>query len=194
MTELMAALLGALVGGLATAGTGLYLYKLQHREQVTQKYIDEFLSDSMLRHRIVAGALRERLRNQDKVSSSDEDSFSMERLARGFWNAGPDAEYSYYRGPIDPHTGLNEHQSLEAILQYTSRLIMNIERGNIDIGDFKSAVRGSFVWLDDLLLPLETEIKRQTEKHQREGGVVKATDRINRLHKLRAALELQSSH
>lgn len=186
--EIVTALMGAFVGGLIAAVTGLYLYKLQRREQITQKYIDEFLSENMLRHRIVAGNLRERLRDK----TPDDNGFSIEALARGFWNAGPDVSKEYYKGPVDPHTGLNEHQSLEAILQYVSRLIMNIERNNIDIEDYKAAVQGSFVWLDDLLLPFEKEVKRQVEEHRKEGGVVRAINRINRLHKLRHALELQS--
>ncbi len=188
--ESIIALLSALVGGIAAALTAFQIYKIQHKAQVTQKYIDEFLSDAMLHHRIAASQLRERLRNHAALPPGDDDPFSIERLARGFWNAGPEVPYDYYKGPTDHHTGLNEHQSLEAILQYISRLIMNIEKNYIDVNDFKSAVHGSFVWLDDLLFPLEMEIKKQTEKHRKEGGVVKAIDRINKLQKLRDLLDL----
>lgn len=191
MMELASELLGTLLGGMIAVLSGLHLYKLQRREQITQKYIDEFLSETMLRHRIVAARLRERIREKSGAAGSVGEPFSIELLARGFWNGGADEDYTYYKGPTDPHTGLNEHQSLEAILQYISRLIMNLERGNIDLADFKSAVRGSFIWLDDLLLPLEMEIKRQTDQRKREGKLATATDRINRLHKLRSELQLQ---
>ena len=58
MTDLAAALLSlfsALAGVVLTILAGFQLYKRQHREQITQKYIDEFLSDAMLKHRIIAG-------------------------------------------------------------------------------------------------------------------------------------------
>ena len=196
MTDLAAALLSlfsALAGVVLTILAGFQLYKRQHREQITQKYIDEFLSDAMLKHRIIAGNLCMRLQNQGCTEASEEDPFTIERLARGFWRGENDKEYIYYKGPTDQHSGLNEHQSLEAILQYISRLTMNIDRRNIKIDDFKFAVRDSFISLDYLLWPLISEIESQIRRHKREGKMVNAPGRIERLHKLRTELELDKA-
>jgi len=194
MDDLFLAFASAFFGGIAAAVTGLIIYNQQRRENITQKYIDEFLSDSMLRHRIVAGKIHQRLRSETRPSQDDQDPFSIERLARGFWNAGPTAEYSSYKGPTDPHTGLNEHQSLEAILQYISRLVMNIERRNIYLADYKLAVHDSYIWLYQVLDPLEKEIKRQADEHRKMGGTVKGIHRINRLRKLKRLLEIPHEH
>ena len=183
--DLLITIVGVLTGGLMTIATGLHFYNKQRREQITQKYIDEFLSEAMLRHRIVAAKIRERLPSTDSAPKSNNDVFSMERLARGFWNGGPREPYDYYKGPVDPITGLNEHQSIEAILQYISRLIMNIERGTINVEEFRLATQGSFMWLDELLYPLEKEIFDQVREHEMiKGGSVRAIDRIKKLDKL----------
>lgn len=146
MTEILAAIVGALLGGLVALIASFSLGRKQERNATTHTLIAEFMSDAFLEHRISV---------YDTLKHIEDGTTTYDDLAGGYWYRGQPSYSGVLRG------ALNEHQHLEAYKGFLVKLDFAIRAKRVNVDELANALGSGMVWHREVILGLADATESQ---------------------------------
>lgn len=148
MTEVIAAVLGALLGVAGALVANIASSRRSERVTMTASLIAEYFSASFLQHRISIGNTTQGVRTGTTT---------FDEIASGYWYPGT---HDAFTG--ETLSGLNEHQHIEAYIGFIVRIeyLLSVER--IYASEIRRVLGMKLVWESYLMAGVVSACEEQT--------------------------------